>query len=145
PGYFGTWPGPGVADRLPERLRGPLIASLVRALTPAGVSGASGLPADADTTSTTVSTLRGQGITLGLSCLAPFELDTHYCCWIGERSPSTTANAHVLDACHDVSTRHGGAPTADRRRARTAIPKVTSWLLAQQDPAGCWADKWHRS
>ena len=64
--------------------------------------------------------------------------------------PGDEADAPLVPRVQQAPVRPGPggalcAPTADRRRARTAIPKVTSWLLAQQDPAGCWADKWHSS
>ncbi|WP_432981203.1 prenyltransferase [Dactylosporangium sp. CA-233914] len=118
-----------------------LVAALAAPLGPAGIAGGDGLPLDADTTSVTLLTLAQLGAAQPLDSLSAFETDTHWCTWPGERTPSTTTNAHVLEAFgHHVAT-HGGA----QARNRTVVGKLTEWLCGQQRPDGSWLDKWHSS
>ncbi|MFI5987871.1 prenyltransferase/squalene oxidase repeat-containing protein [Streptomyces sp. NPDC051555] len=66
--------------------------------------------------------------------LKRFETPTHYACYVGEDTPSPTANAHVLEAL-------GAAAPGDSAR----IAKISDWLAACQRPDGSWQDKWHAS
>ncbi|WP_327000425.1 prenyltransferase [Dactylosporangium sp. NBC_01737] len=124
---------PERADRLAVALAAPL--------GPAGLAGGEGLPLDADTTSVTLLTLAQLGAAQPVDSLWPFEVDTHFSTWLGERTPSTTTNAHVLELFgYHVST-HAWAGARDR----AVVGKLTAWLHAQQLPDGSWTDKWHAS
>src|SRR5262249_22015252 len=81
------------------------------------------------------------GIRREPDCLWPYETDTHFQAWAGERTPSTSVNAHVLEAI---------GRTLDRRRRssvrlKLAAAKVVRWLCDQQRADGSWTDKWHAS
>ncbi len=103
-----------------------------------GVAGGSGLPPDADTTSATLSALGHVGVPTSLGVLRRFDLETHFCTWVGERTASATTNAHVLAA---LSQSHG------RRSAWriSAMRRTAAWLCDQQSSLGAWSDKWHAS
>jgi hypothetical protein len=103
--------------------------------------GAAGLPPDADTTSATLFALSRLGRHRSPECLFEFELDTHFCCWHGERTASPTANAHVLEA-FDAHLVHR---PADAVRYRAAIAKIVRFLGEAQEADGSWTDKWHAS
>lgn len=105
-----------------------------------GTPGGAGLPPDADTTSVALLTLAQLGRRRSLDCLWTFETDSHFVTWHGERSPSTTTNAHVLDAITDAV-----ATSGDPTRAAAAAAKVARWLCDQQREDGTWVDKWHAS
>jgi halimadienyl-diphosphate synthase len=106
-----------------------------------GTPGGAGLPPDADTTSAVLLALARCGDDRGLEALSAYETDTHFVTWHGERTASTSANAHVLDALGEQVIR---APSQIGRYGR-AIGKVTSWLAGQQSTVGAWVDKWHAS
>ncbi|MFC0530851.1 prenyltransferase/squalene oxidase repeat-containing protein [Phytohabitans kaempferiae] len=118
-----------------------LLAGLAEHLDERGTPGGAGLPPDADTTSAVLLALARCGDDRGLEALSAYETDTHFVTWHGERTASTSANAHVLDALGEQVIR---TPSLAGRYAR-AIDKVTSWLAGQQSAAGAWADKWHAS
>jgi hypothetical protein len=141
--------GAGLAPAVPEAL----VASLAEGLAPVGLPvgpplgrpgglpGGAGLPADADTTSVALLALRLLGRPADLDCLWAYQAKDHFQTWPGERTPSITTNAHVLDAFgHRV--RHGGPAPA---RYTTAIDTVVEWIAGQQHPGGYWTDKWHSS
>jgi hypothetical protein len=119
----------------------PLLADLSATLGETGTPGGPGLPPDADTTSATLYTLARLGAPRGLDCLWTYEVDTHFCTWHGERTPSTTTNAHVLEAFgHHVTHCAGATP-----RERAVVDKLSAWLVERQLPDGSWLDKWHAS
>ncbi|UNM13004.1 terpene cyclase/mutase family protein [Streptomyces formicae] len=103
-------------------------------LTPEGVGGAPGLIPDADDTATAVYLLARLGRPVDMQVLRRFETTSHYACYMGEDTPSPTANAHVLEAL--------GEAQPDDSAARA---KVSGWLAACQGSDGSWSDKWHAS
>src|SRR5437763_206702 len=103
---------------------------------------APGLPPDADTTSVVLLALSQQGVLRRPDCLWPYRDGTHFCAWVGERTPSPTVNAHVLETLVDCAGRGGSGTTT---RLTTAIRDVTRWLRDVQHPDGSWTDKWHSS
>ncbi|MBB2913807.1 hypothetical protein FHS43_005116 [Streptosporangium becharense] len=145
----GTLVGAGVDVRVPPSL----LADLEERLAAGAIAGAPGLPPDADTTSAGLALLSRLGRSHSPDRLWAFELDDHFCCWQGERTPSPTANAHVLEAL----TEHLRRAPADAARHRAAmdaamdaavdaaIDKVASWLAGAQHGDGSWTDKWHAS
>lgn len=122
----------GLAAAVPSGL----VDSLDTAVADGATAGAPGLPPDADTTSATLTTLARLGRPRSHDCLFDYELDTHFCCWHGEKTPSPTANAHVLEAF---------AEQPGTARARAAITKIAGWLADCQHEDGSWTDKWHAS
>jgi hypothetical protein len=121
-------------------------ASLSALLGPAGTPGGPGLPNDADTTSVVLLTLARLGIRCEPDCLWEYETDTHFCTWPGERTASTTVNAHVLDAVSEcLSRRRPSRGTRSGTQLRAAARKAFRWLCGQQQDDGSWTDKWHAS
>lgn len=116
-------------------------AGIVESLGDAGTPGGAGLPADADTTGAALLALARLGRPHALDCLWTFETSSHFVTWEGERTASTTTNAHVLDAIVHAAK---GA-TGDTSHARAASRKVSQWLCDQQQDDGSWVDKWHAS
>ncbi|MDQ7905579.1 prenyltransferase/squalene oxidase repeat-containing protein [Phytohabitans sp. ZYX-F-186] len=118
-----------------------LLTGMAEHLDERGTPGGAGLPPDADTTSAVLLALARWGDDRGLEALSAYETDTHFVTWHGERTASTSANAHVLDALGEQVIR---TPSLKERYAR-AIEKVTLWLAGQQSTVGAWVDKWHAS
>jgi halimadienyl-diphosphate synthase len=129
--------GAGVDLTIPADLTAQLKATLGTTGTPGGA----GLPPDADTTAVTLVALTLLGAQTEPDTLWAYETETHFCTWHGERTPSTSLNAHVLEAL-GLST--VGHPLA-RKRREAATKKLTAWLHGQQLPDGSWLDKWHAS
>jgi hypothetical protein len=124
----------GLAGHAPRRLG----AQMSVALGPRGLGGGDGMPPDADTTSGTVAALRNLGVAARDGLLRPYDVGTHFCTWAGERTASSTTNAHVLVAL----------ATSDARRTAwrmSAIQRITDWLCDSQHRDGFWSDKWHAS
>jgi hypothetical protein len=59
---------------------------------------------------------------------------------VGERTPSATTNAHVLEAVTDWLDL-----SPDPAWPAAAAAKVSGWLCAEQSTDGTWTDKWHAS
>ncbi|MCW2641775.1 MAG: hypothetical protein JWP76_4081 [Dactylosporangium sp.] len=129
--------GAGIEVSVPAHL----VAELSSTLGETGTPGGPGLPPDADTTSATLYTLAQLGAPRGVDCLWTYEVDTHFCTWQGERTPSTTTNAHVLEAFGHHAAHSGD----DAPRERAVVDKLSMWLVGQQLPDGSWLDKWHAS
>ncbi|MEU6709708.1 prenyltransferase/squalene oxidase repeat-containing protein [Streptomyces wuyuanensis] len=125
--------------RLHIRVPVSLLDSLEHAVANGPTGGAPGLPADADTTSVVISVLNDHGRPRSPAPLFDFENGTHFFCWADERTPSPTANAHILTAL----ARH--TPDAASARGLHAISTITDWLCTRQAPDGSWTDKWHAS
>ena len=97
-----------------------------------------GMPADADDTSLVLAVLNEHGVRTELSALRPFEREAHFVSYDGERTASTSTNAHVLDALLSVDPI--GLPALGARRR-----KLVRYLRDEQAPEGYWTDKWHLS
>ena len=104
----------------------------------AGFSPLGGLPSDADDTALALAVLNRLGVRRGLAPLWRFERRDHFVSYDGERTASTSANAHVLEAL--VSVDSIGLPALAARRR-----KLARYLLDQRDEGGFWRDKWHLS
>jgi hypothetical protein len=123
-----------LAHHAPRGLR----ARMTAALGPRGLAGGAGMPPDGDTTSATLSALRRLGVAARDAVLRRYDVGTHFCTWAGERTASSTTNAHVLTAL----------ATSDGRRTAwraSAIERTTDWLCDSQHRDGSWSDKWHAS
>ncbi len=104
----------------------------------AGFSRLGGMPSDADDTALALAVLNRLGVRRSLAPLWRFERPDHFVSYDGERTASTSANAHVLEALISVDA-IGLPPLAPRRR------KVARYLLDERNALGYWADKWHLS
>lgn len=127
----------GISATIPDAI----VDTLRAALTDDGVGVAPGLLCDADSTAATLFALAQCGDVRRLDALLRFDTGEHFHCWPGERNPSISANAHVLETIADrVVRRPDGAadliPVRDR---------VAAWLVDHQRPEGSWLDKWHAS
>ncbi len=116
-----------------------LLAHLRSALGPDGAPAGIGLPPDSDDTAGALHALALVGRPRSTACLRGYRAGAYFRCFLGERTPSTSTNAHVLDALADDL-----APDAWHRPGAT-IDTVAGWLLDQQQPDGSWQDKWHAS
>ncbi len=126
--------GAGLSVRIPAEITDGLRTALRGAGLPAGP----GLPADSDDTAAALHALDLMGSPAPADCLWGYDTGPYFACFPGERTPSTSANAHVLIALADRG-RHG-----DKRCGRAA-ERVGRWLVERQHPAGYWTDKWHAS
>jgi halimadienyl-diphosphate synthase len=127
----------GIAVKAPKEL----CADLNEGLTEEGAPGGAGLPPDAETTALTLLALAQQGIHRDLDCLWSYETETHFCAWPGETNPSTSVNAHVLEAIGYALSCRPDNPV----RLAAAVPKISMWLRDQQLADGSWSDRWHAS
>jgi hypothetical protein len=126
---------------LPEDVPGFMISYLQGCLGPQGTSYAESLLPDADDTGVVLAVLSDLGAPGNLSCLWPYEAEKYFYCMSGERNPSVTTNAHVLDAL----SRHLQKGQSLGGRIEQAAHKCIGYLLTEQRPDGSWLDKWHAS
>ncbi|WP_158888231.1 prenyltransferase/squalene oxidase repeat-containing protein [Amycolatopsis anabasis] len=121
--------------------RDPLVRSVHAAFGETGTAGGPGLPPDADDTSTALYALALLGSPRSPESLWNYHAGAHFSCFPDERTPSTSANAHVLQAL-------GACLTPDlpgSARYLDAVGRLTGWLCDRQETDGCWWDKWHAS
>lgn len=103
-----------------------MINQLHAAFGPDGAAGGPGLPADTDDTATALHALALCDSPRATTVLGRYREARHFACFPAERTPSTSTNAHVLQAIG-----------ADRL--------LEEWLHDMQESEGCWRDKWHAS
>ncbi|WP_422652981.1 prenyltransferase [Actinophytocola sp.] len=118
-----------------------LVRSLHAAFGEHGVAGGPGLPPDVDDTATALYALALLGSPRRPDCLWEYQNDRYFMCYPAERTPSTTANAHVLQAFGA----NLGPDLPQRDRYLDAIGLLIGWLCDGQRPDGSWRDKWHAS
>lgn len=111
-----------------------LTASLHDAVGESGASAAPGLPPDSDDTAAVLYVLTQLGRPRSPDSLLTYQVDAYFTCFSGERTPSTSTNAHVLQAfgaCleHDVSQRFY------RQRI---MGEISKWLGDCQESDGSW-------
>jgi len=118
-----------------------LVVSIHASFGEFGAAGGHGLPTDADDTATALYALALLEYPRSPDCLWAFQVDEHFSCFPDERTPSTSTNAHVLQAFGACLT--PGLP--ERSRYLEAIGSLVGWLGDHQDAEGSWRDKWHAS
>ncbi|WP_330274121.1 hypothetical protein OG205_46710 [Lentzea sp. NBC_00516] len=104
----------------------PMVERLQAAFGVRGAAGGPGLPADADDTATALHALALCDSPGPAETLDHYREARHFACFPHERTPSTSTNAHALQAIG-----------YDR--------ELEEWLRDMQEPAGNWRDKWHAS
>ncbi|GGU77503.1 prenyltransferase/squalene oxidase repeat-containing protein [Lentzea flava] len=104
----------------------PMAGQIKAAFTREGAAGGPGLPADADDTATALHALALCDSPRPAEALHRYREARHFACFPNERTPSTSTNAHALQALgHDR--------------------QLEEWLRDMQQPEGFWRDKWHAS
>lgn len=111
-----------------------LIDGLHAAFGATGASVGAGLLPDVDDTATALYALALCGSPHRPDSLWAYHVQGHFATFPAERTASTTANAHVLQALG-----------ASGEHFATAIRELSRWLHEQQEADGCWTDKWHAS
>jgi halimadienyl-diphosphate synthase len=115
-----------------------LLQWLRTCLAPDGASFARsrGLPCDADDTAVVLAILNHSGEQTAPTPLWAFDRGDHFVSYPGERTASTSANAHVLEALL-------GAQLGDGRTLAEPRDRVIQYLLDERSREGFWLDKWH--
>lgn len=127
----------GVRVTVPDALLDRLEAGLSQE----GVPAAPGLPADADDTAAVLAALHRYGRPHRPDSLLGYRTNGHFACFLDERNPSVSTNAHVLET---LALWLAAFPEDNGRFAGPAAT-AAEWLLAQQQADGAWWDKWHAS
>ncbi|MCA1601492.1 MAG: prenyltransferase [Acidobacteria bacterium] len=118
-----------------------LLGSLHAACGEFGASAGAGLCPDSDDTAGVLWLLAQWGTPRSAQCLWPYKVGAHFSCFLGERTPSTSTNAHILQAF----CAHLKYDTSERFRYPAAMDRLAGWLLDRQEAGGNWWDKWHAS
>jgi hypothetical protein len=132
-----SWARAGLNTEVPA----PVLDSLRGALTERGAAVGSGLLCDADSTAVTLTALAHHGEVHRPDVLLRFDTGEHFHCWPGERNPSVSANAHVLETIAGYVTRR----PAEGEAFRPIMKRIAGWIVQQQAGDGSWSDKWHAS
>lgn len=106
-----------------------------------GIGFAPKMSPDSDTTSVALYVLNKLGDSIEPVSLLAYETETHFLCYEGERTPSASTNAHILQAFGNYIKLHP-EHILDYKRA---IAKISTYLLSVQNKDGSWIDKWHAS
>jgi hypothetical protein len=118
-----------------------LVDSLDAAFGEFGVGAGPGLPPDSDDTAVALYVLAQLDNPRSLDCLLTYQGDAHFNCFPDERTPSVSANAHILQ----TFGRHLGYDFFGRLYHQVAMGKLSGWLRDRQEVDGSWWDKWHAS
>lgn len=118
-----------------------ILDRLEAGLTPHGAPAAGGLPPDADDTAAVLAALLRHGRVHAPESLLGYEVDGRFACFLDERNPSVSTNAHALEA---LALYMAYRPNDSTRFADLAAT-TARWLLDRQEPEGNWWDKWHAS
>jgi squalene cyclase len=118
-----------------------LVSSLHAAFGELGVAAGPGLAPDSDDTAVALYALAQLGSPRSLDCLLSYQVDAHFSCFPDERTPSVSANAHILQ----VFGKYLERDLPGRFRYHAVMSKLSEWLRDCQEADGSWRDKWHAS
>ncbi|MEU0060353.1 prenyltransferase/squalene oxidase repeat-containing protein [Streptomyces sp. NPDC006334] len=126
---------------VPREVLAPLLKELPGDVGRSGAPTAPGFAYEAETSAIVLAALAHLGAPQEPEYLWQYDAGSHFMSTIPEHEPSTTTNAHILDAlgCHLA-----GDPD-DADRYRDAVGRISTWLRNRQHPDGSWSDKWHAS
>ena len=127
----------GIGVRVPRGL----VDSLHAAFGACGVAAGPGLPPDSDDTAGALYALAQLGVPRSLDCLLTYQVDAYFSCFLDERTPSTSTNAHILQTLNRYLERD----VPQRFRHQAMMGKLAGWLRDCQEVDGSWWDKWHAS
>ncbi|TNE88892.1 MAG: hypothetical protein EP330_12835 [Deltaproteobacteria bacterium] len=129
---------PGRRRTLPRSVVTELTQALSQACTPEGVATSAGAtwPCNADDTGANLAAQLYLGLSPDVDVLFRWFRGTHFTTMEGERNPSLSTNAHVLEALAIAD------PTPRRQDAGEAAAR---FLLDSQAADGSFTDKWHAS
>jgi hypothetical protein len=96
---------------------------------------------DADNSAVVLFVLNALGYPIEPTCLLTYEDETCFRCYDGERNPSVSTNAHILEAFGNYMVRS----RLSVPQYQQAIAKISTYLLSVQRQDGSWFDKWHAS
>lgn len=122
-------------------MRDDLLTGLDAALGEHGAPAGPGLPADGDDTACVLYALDLHGAGRRPDSMMQYFAGDHFRCYPEERTPSSTVNAHAVEALGHWIRRH----PRDTHRYEPALRAAVDWLLAAQRTDGRWDDKWHAS
>ncbi|HEY9667384.1 MAG TPA: prenyltransferase/squalene oxidase repeat-containing protein [Coleofasciculaceae cyanobacterium] len=126
---------------VPEDLGRTVAEYFMACLGPRGASFTPGQIPDADNSAMVLCVLSVLGYPIEPSCLLTYESETCFRCYDGERNPSVSTNAHILEAFGNYIARcRLSVPKYEQ-----AIAKISTYLLSAQQQDGSWFDKWHAS
>ncbi|HEY9674818.1 MAG TPA: prenyltransferase/squalene oxidase repeat-containing protein [Waterburya sp.] len=106
-----------------------------------GASFTPGQMPDADNSAVVLFVLNALGYPIEPTCLLTYEDETCFRCYDGERNPSVSTNAHILEAFGNYMVRS----RLSVPQYQQAIAKISTYLLSVQRQDGSWFDKWHAS
>ncbi|CAM2906700.1 prenyltransferase/squalene oxidase repeat-containing protein [Saccharomonospora xinjiangensis] len=138
----------GVPLTAPRPVLEELRRSLHAAFGDEGAAGGLGLPVDVDDTAAGLHALALLGSPRSPDCLRRFDRGDHFFCFPEERTPSTSANAHVVQALGALLALPRNSLVLDdesRAWCADALATVVRWLKENQHADGSWTDKWHAS
>ncbi|MGH3683748.1 MAG: hypothetical protein ACRDQ9_07460 [Pseudonocardiaceae bacterium] len=118
-----------------------LTDSLHAAFSELGVAAGPGLPPDSDDTAVALYALAQLGSPRSLDCLLTYQVDAYFRCFLDERTPSTSTNAHILQAFGRLLEHN----SPQRFHHQATMSKLAEWLRDCQRTDGSWCDKWHAS
>ncbi|MER5977219.1 prenyltransferase/squalene oxidase repeat-containing protein [Streptomyces sp. NPDC001857] len=126
---------------VPREVLAPLLKELPGDVGRSGAPTAPGFAYEAETSAIVLAALAHLGAPQEPEYLWQYDAGSHFMSTIPEHEPSTTTNAHILEAlgCHLA-----GDPD-DADRYRDAVGRIATWLRSRQHPDGSWSDKWHAS
>ncbi|MFE0677575.1 prenyltransferase/squalene oxidase repeat-containing protein [Streptomyces sp. NPDC058867] len=140
--YERAWIAGNLATAGVEReVLAPLLKELPGDVGRSGAPTAPGFAYEAETSAIVLTALARLGAPQEPEYLWQYDAGSHFMSTIPEHEPSTTTNAHILEAlgCHLADG------PAEGDRYRDAVARIASWLRDRQGPDGSWSDKWHAS
>lgn len=126
---------------LPKNLTRTTAEYFTACLGPRGASFTPGQVPDADNSAMVLCVLSALGYLIEPKCLLTYEGETCFRCYDGERNPSVSTNAHILEAFGEYMMRC----RLSMPKYEQAIAKISTYLLSAQQQDGSWFDKWHAS
>ena len=126
---------------LPNNLTRTTVEYFATCLGPRGASFTPGQVPDADNSAMVLCVLSDLGYLIEPRCLFTYEDKTCFRCYDGERNPSVSTNAHILEAFGKYMMRY----RLSIPKYEQAIAKISIYLLSAQQQDGSWFDKWHAS